>query len=318
MRILVTGTAGFIGYHLCHRLLSQGSTVTGLDNFYSGQKTNISDLKKEFPQRFSFYESDICDPLPQDLQASPFEQVYHLACPASPPAYQKDPLFTLDTCYVGTKRMLVFATEKKARILFSSTSEIYGDPLEHPQKEHYFGNVHTTGPRSCYDEGKRIAETLAYNYQQQKNTQIRIARIFNTYGPRMSRYDGRVLTNFITQALQKKPLTVYGDGTQTRSFCYVDDMVSGLMKLMASQVTHPVNLGSEFEVSIDEICDRIRNILDPKLMKEYHPLPQDDPKTRRPCLALAENLLGWRPQTTLEQGLDRMISFLRNDTINSF
>jgi UDP-glucuronate decarboxylase len=297
----------------------------------SGQEKNIADLLSEFPQRFAFLKADINDLSPQAIasQASwhnllaaqvqvttstpaagknpSFERIYHLACPASPPIYQKDMLHTLDTCYTGSRNIFELAKQHKARILIASTSEIYGDPEVHPQPESYRGNVNTVGIRSCYDEGKRAMETMGFIYSEQHGVEVRTARIFNTYGPRMSPEDGRVLTNFISQALRGEALTIYGDGQQTRSFCYVDDLVRGLCLLMESKVTEPVNLGSQFEFTIKEMAEKVIHWVNPKLTFTYLPLPKDDPKVRRPNTTRAKELLGWETQVSLETGVQKMI-----------
>lgn len=329
MRILITGAAGFVAFHLAKRLLGEGHTVVGIDNMMSGQEKNVADLLKEFPQRFGFLKADINDLSPQAIEAhspwgellsahtstsgispnsnSSFERIYHLACPASPPIYQKDMLHTLDTCYTGSRNIFALAKQHKARILIASTSEIYGDPEVHPQPESYRGNVNTVGIRSCYDEGKRAMETLGFIYSAQHGVDVRTARIFNTYGPRMSPEDGRVLTNFISQALRGEALTIYGDGLQTRSFCYVDDLVRGLCLLMESKVTEPVNLGSQFEFTIKEMAEKVIHWVNPKLTFTYLPLPKDDPKVRRPNTSRAKGLLGWETQVSLETGVQKMI-----------
>ena len=315
MKIFVTGAAGFIAYHLIDLLLKSGHTVIGIDNFISGQKKNIADLSKN--KNFIFFEFDVIDltsaKMPPQLteHLKNLDQIYHLACPASPPIYQTNPLHTLDTCYLGSKYVLEIAKENKARILLASTSEIYGDPLEHPQSESYRGNTNSFGPRACYDEGKRIMETLAFNYLQ-FGVQVRIPRIFNTYGPRMSSVDGRVLTNFIDQALNNKPLTIYGDGLQTRSFCYVSDLVKGLMALMDSQVTEPVNLGSQFEFTILDLANTVVSLINPALKLNFLPLPLDDPKQRRPNTTLALEKLNWNAVVDLKTGLNLMAEDMRH------
>jgi UDP-glucuronate decarboxylase len=316
MKIFVTGAAGFVAYHIITSLLNEGHEVVGVDNFISGQHKNIELLTKN--KLFSFFEADILTlkegPLPAQIEQAlkGTKEIYHLACPASPPTYQKDPLHTLETCVQGSQNILNLALKHKARILIASTSEIYGDPLVHPQPEDYRGNTNTMGPRACYDEGKRAMETLGYIYAQ-KGVEVRTARIFNTYGPRMSPHDGRVITNFILQGLQNQPLTVYGDGSQTRSFCFVSDLVAGLRSLMASSVTEPVNLGSQFEFSILDIAQTVRALINPKLELVFHPLPKDDPKQRRPNTGRAKEWLNWDATVTLKEGLSSMIAFMAEE-----
>jgi UDP-glucuronate decarboxylase len=330
MRILVTGAAGFVAYHLIHSLLKEGHVVVGVDNMMSGQERNITDLKSEFKNQFSFIRVDINELAPAAIAvnsewssllsaqtnaaaAKNFERVYHLACPASPPIYQKDMLHTLDTCYIGSRHMYELAAAHKARILIASTSEVYGDPEVHPQPESYRGNVNTVGIRSCYDEGKRAMETMGFIYAEQRGLEVRTARIFNTYGPRMSPIDGRVLTNFISQALAGEALTVFGDGQQTRSFCYVEDLVRGLRLLMESKTTDPVNLGSQFEFTILEMAEKVVHWINPKLTIKYLPLPKDDPKVRRPNTSRAKELLGWETKVSLEEGVGKMIASFKDD-----
>src|ERR671912_1484499 len=271
MRILVTGGAGFIGSHLCERLLGEGHRVTCLDNFFTGRRENIEHLLDN--HRFEVLRHDVTEPLFLEV-----EQIYNLACPASPIHYQYNPVKTVKSNVLGTINMLVLAKRLRARILQASTSEVYGDPTCHPQAESYWGNVNPIGPRSCYDEGKRVAETLMMDYHRQDRIDIRIARIFNTYGPRMAEGDGRVVSNFVVQALRGEPLTIYGDGSQTRSFCYVDDLVEGLIRLMTAEGLHdPVNLGNPGEFSIRQLAEAIADVCGTKLTIEYKPLPQDDP-----------------------------------------
>ncbi len=305
MRIIVTGAAGFIGYHLCLTLLHAGHEVIGIDNFYTGSKGNIEELGK-LPG-FQFIESDVRHEIDDD--GSSIGQIYHLACPASPVYYQKDPLFTLDTCYLGTRNVLEFARKKSAGVLIASTSEIYGDPDVHPQEEMYRGRVNTWGPRSCYDEGKRIAESLAFEYQNCFSVKVRVARIFNTYGPNMNRADGRVMTNLILSALQKKPMTIYGTGRQTRSFCFISDQIEGLIQLMNSSCNFPVNLGNPEEVSILEVAHIIKELTHSDSSYEFYPLPVDDPRMRCPDITRAKQLLQWSPQVSLRQGLEKMIRY---------
>ncbi|HEX2650053.1 MAG TPA: UDP-glucuronic acid decarboxylase family protein [Burkholderiales bacterium] len=303
-RVLVTGGAGFLGSHLCERLLADGHDVLCVDNFYTGTRDNIARLLAE--PRFELLRHDITFPLYVEV-----DEIYNLACPASPVHYQHDPVQTLKTSVHGAINMLGLAKRLRAKILQASTSEVYGDPAEHPQTEGYWGHVNPIGRRSCYDEGKRCAETLFMDYRRQYNLRVRIARIFNTYGPRMHACDGRVVSNFMMQALAGAPLTVYGDGRQTRSFCYVDDLVDGLVALMNApdEVTGPVNLGNPHELSMLEIAEHIveeahaRTGLRSKIA--FAPLPADDPRQRRPDITLARTLLGWRPSTPLAAGLKR-------------
>lgn len=323
MKILITGAAGFVAFHLASKLLREGNQVIGVDNMMSGQERNVADLLKEFPQNFRFIKADVNDltaaairgnsEWQEVLSSSNFDRVYHLACPASPPIYQKDMLHTLDTCYIGSRNIFELALAHNARILIASTSEIYGDPEVHPQPESYRGNVNTVGIRSCYDEGKRAMETMGFIYREQHGLEVRIARIFNTYGPRMSPADGRVLTNFISQAIRGEALTIYGDGKQTRSFCYVEDLVRGLCLLMESKVSEPVNLGSQFEFTISEMAEKVIQWVDPQLKLTYLPLPKDDPKIRRPDTSRAKELLGWETQVSFEAGVKKMIDEFREN-----
>ncbi len=303
--ILVTGGAGFIGSHLCERLLREGNTVVCVDNFLTGSKKNIADLLKHYPS-FTFLRHDITKPL--SLRA---DEVYNLACPASPPYYQKDPIRTLKINTIGIFNMLELARKNHARFLQASTSEIYGDPLEHPQRESYWGHANPIGPRACYDEGKRVAETICVEYHAQYKLDIRIVRIFNTYGPRMAPNDGRVVSNFIVQALQGKPLTIYGDGSQTRSFCYVDDMVDGLIRMMRSNVRGPVNLGNPHEFSVGTLAQKVLRITHTKSCIVRKTLPTDDPKQRRPDITLAWKQLHWKPNVELAEGLQKTIAYFQ-------
>lgn len=296
MRILVTGGAGFIGSHLIDRLMEQGHEVICLDNFFTGSKRNL--LKWVDNPFFELIRHDITEPI--RLEA---DQVYHLACPASPIHYQYNPVKTIKTNVMGTLNMLGLAKRVNARILLASTSEVYGDPTVHPQTEEYWGNVNTIGIRSCYDEGKRVAETLAFDYHRQNAVDIRVARIFNTYGPRMLENDGRVVSNFIVQALRGIPLTVYGDGSQTRSFCYVSDLVEGLMRLMNGEFIGPVNLGNPGEYTILELAQKIQQMINPDAEIQFKPLPQDDPKQRQPDITRAKTYLNWEPTIPLDKGL---------------
>ncbi|MEM9213116.1 MAG: UDP-glucuronic acid decarboxylase family protein [Cyanobacteria bacterium P01_F01_bin.150] len=305
MRILVTGGAGFIGSHLIDRLMNDGHDVVCLDNFYTGRKQNI--LKWINHPYFEMIRHDITEPIRLEV-----DQIYHLACPASPVHYQYNPVKTIKTNVMGTLHMLGLAKRVKARFLLASTSEVYGDPDVHPQPEEYRGNVNTIGIRSCYDEGKRVAETLAFDYHRQNDVDIRVARIFNTYGPRMLENDGRVVSNFVVQALQGNPLTVYGDGSQTRSFCYVSDLVEGLMRLMNGDYIGPVNLGNPGEYTILQLAEEIQKRINPNANIQFQPLPQDDPLRRKPDITKAKTYLGWEPTIPLEKGLELMIEDFRN------
>jgi len=305
MRILVTGGAGFIGSHLIDRLMMQGNEVLCLDNFYTGHKHNI--LKWLNNPYFELIRHDVTEPI--RLEA---DQIYHLACPASPIHYQYNPVKTIKTNVMGTLNMLGLAKRVKARFLLASTSEVYGDPDVHPQPEEYRGNVNCIGIRSCYDEGKRVAETLAFDYHRQNNVDIRVMRIFNTYGPRMLENDGRVVSNFIAQALQGKPLTVYGDGSQTRSFCYVSDLVEGMMRLMNGEHIGPINIGNPGEYTILELANTIQKMVNPDAELVFKPLPEDDPKQRQPDISRAKNLLDWEPKIPLQEGLELTIKDFRD------
>ncbi|HEY3132641.1 MAG TPA: UDP-glucuronic acid decarboxylase family protein [Acidobacteriota bacterium] len=305
MRILITGGAGFLGSHLCERLLDRNDEVLCLDNFFSGSRQNI--LKFIGNPRFELIRHDIIQPILLEV-----DQIYNLACPASPIHYQYNPVKTVKTCVLGTINMLGLAKRVKARILQASTSEVYGDPKEHPQKESYWGNVNPIGPRSCYDEGKRLAETLMMDYRRQNRVDIRIARIFNTYGPRMSENDGRVVSNFIVQALRGEDLTVYGKGEQTRSFCYVDDLIAGLMALMDHpSLVGPVNLGNPEEFTIHELANLVLKHSGSKSKICYSSLPADDPIRRRPDISCARKELKWEPKVSLEDGLKRTVEYFR-------
>jgi len=305
MRILVTGGAGFIGSHLIDRLMTSGHEVICLDNFYTGHKRNIVQwLDNPY---FELIRHDITEPIRLEV-----DQIYHLACPASPVHYQFNPVKTIKTNVIGTLNMLGLAKRVKARFLLASTSEIYGDPEVHPQPEEYRGNVNPIGPRSCYDEGKRVAETLSFDYHWQNQVDIRVARIFNTYGPRMFEQDGRVVSNFIVQALQNQPLTVYGEGSQTRSFCYVSDLVEGLMRLMNGDHTGPVNLGNPDEYSILELAQIVQEMVNPGTSVKFEPLPKDDPRQRQPDITRAKTWLGWQPTVPLREGLKLTIEDFRD------
>src|SRR5262249_53464992 len=304
--VLVTGGAGFLGSHLCDRLLAAGHDVICLDNFFTGTKRNIEHLLGQ--PRFELLRHDVTFPLYVEV-----DEIYNLACPASPIHYQHDPVQTTKTNVHGAINMLGLAKRLKCRILQASTSEVYGDPSVHPQREDYWGNVNPVGPRSCYDEGKRCAETLFFDYFRQHRLDIKVARIFNTYGPRMHPNDGRVVSNFIVQALHGEPITLYGDGKQTRAFCYVDDLIDGLIRLMGSDggFTGPVNLGSEDEFTIRHLAETIVAMVGSPSRIEYRPLPQDDPKQRRPAIGLAREQLGWQPRVPLESGLENTIAYFR-------
>jgi UDP-glucuronate decarboxylase len=303
MKVLVTGGAGFIGSHLCEQLILEGKEVVCLDNFFTGRRDNVRHLLDY--GSFELLRHDVCEPLLLEV-----DQIYNLACPASPIHYQYNPIKTVKSNVMGTLNMLVLARRVGARILQASTSEVYGEPHQHPQSEDYWGNVNPIGLRSCYDEGKRVAETLMMDYHRQNKVDTRIARIFNTYGPRMAESDGRVVSNFVVQALRGEPLTLYGDGSQTRSFCYVDDLVEGLIRLMNQDGLHePVNLGNPGEFSIRQLAETIAQICGTELKIEYRSLPQDDPTQRRPDISRAFQLLRWQPKVPLRQGLDRTIPY---------
>ena len=305
-RTLVTGGSGFIGSHLCQRLLDMGYDVLAADNFYSSDRHNVHELLPN--PRFELMRHDVTFPLYVEV-----DEIYHLACPASPVYYQRDPVQTTKTCVHGSINMLGLAKRLGARILLTSTSEVYGDPAVHPQSESYWGNVNPIGIRSCYDEGKRAAETLFFDYHRQHGLPIKVARIFNTYGPRMQPDDGRVVSNFIVQALKGEPLTVFGDGSQTRSFCYIDDMVDGLISLMNSprEVTGPVNLGNPGEFTMIELAKQVIALTDSDCELQHLPLPADDPVRRRPDISRAREVLGWEPAVPLSEGLARTVDYFR-------
>jgi dTDP-glucose 4,6-dehydratase len=306
LRIVVSGAAGFIGSHMCDRLLADGHTVVAFDNFLTGNRRNLAHLEGE--PRFRFVEWDITEPF---SVAGPIDGVVHMASPASPKDYLEHPIETLDVGSIGTRGMLELAREKRARYLVTSTSECYGDPLVHPQVETYWGNVNPVGPRSCYDESKRFTEALTMAYHRTHGVRTNIARIFNTYGPRMKLNDGRVVPAFLDQALRGQPLTVFGDGSQTRSFCYVSDMVEGLCRLMLSEERYPVNLGNPSEMTILEFAERIRRMTGNQREIVFQPLPEDDPRQRRPDIAKARALLGWEPRVGLEEGLRLTVEHFR-------
>lgn len=306
-RALVTGGAGFIGSHLCERLLIDGYDVLCVDNYYSSTKDNITHLLDN--PRFELLRHDVTFPLYVEV-----DEIYHLACPASPIHYQRDPVQTTKTAVHGSINMLGLAKRTGAKILLTSTSEVYGDPLVHPQTEDYWGNVNPIGPRACYDEGKRAAETLFFDYRRQHNLPIKVVRLFNTYGPRMHPHDGRVVSNFIVSALQDRPLPVYGDGSQTRSFCYVDDLIDGLVAMMNSpeDVIGPINLGNPGEFTIAELADLVLQQIPSKAGIEHLPLPTDDPIRRQPDITRAKETLGWQPTIPLSDGLTRTIEYFRS------
>ena len=306
-RVLVTGGAGFLGSHLCERLLAEGADVLCVDNFFTGTRANIQGLLGN--PNFELLRHDVTFALPVEV-----DQIYNLACPASPVHYQFDPVQTTKTSVMGAINMLGLALRTKARVLQASTSEVYGDPSVHPQPESYWGNVNPIGPRSCYDEGKRCAETLFFDYRRQHQMPIKVVRIFNTYGPRMHPNDGRVVSNFIVQALRGQDITIYGDGSQTRSFCFVDDLVDGLVRMMDSpdDCTGPINMGNPGEFSMLELAEHVLRLTGSRSRLRFEPLPQDDPKQRRPDISLARDRLGWEPKIGLEQGLERTIEYFRD------
>jgi len=305
MRILVTGGAGFLGSHLCDKLLASGHEIVCLDNLFTGSKDNIAHLLNH--PKFEFVRHDIIDPFKYEV-----EQIYNLACPASPPHYQYNPIKTTKTSVMGAINCLGLAKRVKARVFQASTSEVYGDPTVHPQPESYWGNVNPIGRRSCYDEGKRCAETLFFDYHRENKVDIRVVRIFNTYGPRMHPNDGRVVSNFIVQALKGENLTVYGDGTQTRSFCYVDDLLEGFVRFMAQTATvGPVNLGNPGEFTMLELAEQVLKLTKSKSKIVHQPLPTDDPKQRRPDITLAKKYLKWEPKVPLAEGLKKTIAYFK-------
>ena len=305
---LVTGGAGFLGSHLVEKLMQSNQEVICLDNFFTGSKKNIQEWIQT--PNFKLISKDVIEPIILDV-----DKIWHFACPGSPFHYQSNPIETAKTNFLGTLNMLKLAQRTGAKLLFASTSEIYGDPKINPQPENYFGNVNPNGIRSCYDEGKRISETLCSDFQRIYNLDIKIVRIFNTYGPRMLANDGRVISNFIIQGLQNKPLTIYGNGNQTRSFCYVDDMIDAILKIMASQVNGPINIGHSLEVSIKELAEIIKNKINPRLEFIYKPLPSDDPLKRNPDLEKVEKIINWFPNTSLEDGIAKTILWFKKNNL---
>lgn len=312
-RILVTGGAGFLGSHLCKKLLNEGNEVLCVDNFFTGRKQNIHNLLDY--KNFEFLRHDITSPLYVEV-----DQIYNLACPASPIHYQFDPVQTTKTSVMGSINMLGLAKRLKIKILQASTSEVYGDPAIHPQPENYWGNVNPIGPRACYDEGKRCAETLFFDYHRQHQLEIKVMRIFNTYGPHMQANDGRVVSNFIMQALQNQPITIYGLGTQTRSFCYVDDLIEGMYALMQTKngITGPINIGNPGEFSMIELAEAIIELTNSKSELIFNPLPKDDPQKRRPDITQAREILGWEPKIALRDGLEKTISYFQGQLRGEF
>ena len=305
MRHLVTGGAGFVGSHLVDRLMAAGEEVICLDNYFTGRKDNIRQWIGH--PNFELIRHDVTEPIRLEV-----DRIWHLACPASPVHYQFNPIKTAKTSFLGTYNMLGLARRVGARLMLASTSEVYGDPEVHPQPESYRGCVNTIGIRSCYDEGKRIAETLCFDYQRMHGVEIRVVRIFNTYGPRMLENDGRVVSNFIVQALRGEPLTLYGDGMQTRSFCYVDDLVEGFLRLMECSNTGPINIGNPGEFTIKQLAELVRDRINPQLDLVYRPLPQDDPMQRQPVIDLAREVLAWEPKVSLQEGLEPTIANFRS------
>ena len=306
MKNLVTGGLGFLGSHLIDKLMESGERVICLDNSYTGREENLNKWWNN--SSFEFLRHDVVEPIKLEV-----DKIWHLACPASPVHYQNNPIKTAKTSFLGTLNMLGLAKRVKAKILIASTSEIYGDPKVHPQPEDYTGSVNTIGIRSCYDEGKRIAETLCYDYERMHKVQVRVARIFNTYGPRMSIQDGRVVSNFIVQALENRPITIYGDGQQTRSFCFVDDLINGLLKLMACNYTKPINLGNPTEFTILELANLIKEKIESNSDIIFKPLPDDDPLQRRPMINLAKKELNWEPLINISKGLDLTIDYFKEE-----
>tara|TARA_B100000524_G_scaffold347756_2_gene250419 strand:- start:2860 stop:3837 length:978 start_codon:yes stop_codon:yes gene_type:complete len=305
--VLIAGGCGFIGSNMCMHLLRKDIRVICLDNLYTGNIENIKDLLDN--NNFTFINHDILNKIEIDEQ---IDEIYNFACPASPPKYQRDPIYTSKINFIGTINLLELAKDKKCKILLSSTSEVYGEPEISPQKESYRGNVNTTGIRSCYDEGKRIAETLMMDYHKKYNIDIKIARIFNTYGPYMDKYDGRVVTNFIVQILNNQDITLYGDGNQTRSFCYIDDQIDGLERLMNSNYNYPVNIGNPAEITVKELAIFILDLINSKSKITYLPLPNDDPTNRKPDINQAKQILNWEPKTPMKKGILKTIEYIKN------
>ncbi len=307
MKILVTGGAGFIGSHLCRKLAAEGHDVVCLDNLFTGSMDNIADLIGK--DKFEFLRHDVIEP----IEMGRIDQIYNLACPASPVHYQSNPIKTMETNILGAINMLNLAKKWSARILQASTSEVYGDPLSHPQKENYWGNVNPIGIRSCYDEGKRAAETLFFDYHRQYGVAVKVVRIFNTYGPHMKKDDGRVVSNFVLQALEGKKITIYGNGSHTRSFCYVSDTVDGMIRMMNSspEITGPINIGNPHETEVMELAKKILHLTGSDAKIVYQDLPEDDPRKRKPDITMAHTLLGWHPQVTLDEGLKETIQYFR-------
>lgn len=305
--ILVTGGTGFIGSNLCEKLINEGNKVFCLDNNFTGNLHNVKNLMKN--KNFKYIYHDVINPI--EINEN-IEQIYHLACPASPPKYQADPIYTSKVCYMGTMNVLELARKKKARVLLTSTSEVYGEPEITPQHESYRGNVNTLGIRSCYDEGKRISETLMMDYQRFYNVEVRIARIFNTYGEKMDKTDGRVISNFVNQALKNIDITIYGDGSQTRSFCYISDQIRGLYSLMNNNFIGPINIGNPNEITVKEVAEKIINLTESNSKLIYLDLPKDDPTNRKPDISRAINLLKWEPEVDFSDGLINTIEYFKN------
>lgn len=314
-RVIVTGGAGFLGSHICERVIKRGDSVVCVDNYLTGDMYNVEHLIGH--PRFSLVRHDVCDPLTIDGEV---DEIFNFACPASPPRYQADPIYTTKISVIGALNMLDLAEAKGAKIMQASTSEVYGDPTVHPQSEAYWGNVNSIGIRACYDEGKRCAETLFYEYHRRRNVNIRMVRIFNTYGPRMASDDGRVVSNFIVQALQGKDLTIYGDGSQTRSFCYRDDLVEGIMRLMDADdsVTFPVNIGNQGEFTIRELAEIVLELTGSKSEIKFLPLPEDDPLQRCPDITRAKKHLSWEPKVPLQEGLAKTIEYFKQSFQRNF
>jgi len=308
VRNLVTGGAGFLGSHLVDRLMKAGEEVICLDNYFTGNKQNVKQWISN--PKFELIRHDVTKPIQLEV-----DRIWHLACPASPVSYQHNPIKTSKTSFIGTYNMLGLARRVNARLLLASTSEVYGDPEVHPQPESYRGSVNTIGIRSCYDEGKRIAETLCFDYKRMHGMEVRVARIFNTYGPRMAFDDGRVVSNFVVQALQNKPITIYGDGSQSRSFCYVDDLIEGLIRLMNGNQAGPINLGNPKEITVLQLAELVRSKINPDLEFLRQPLPQDDPLQRQPIINLAKKELDWQPRIELEDGLEKTIKYFKKQLI---